>query len=72
MLDKDWKTERLADMESGREVTHTTAYKIASQFLILALTARNIPFRVINLGSGIKTITTRIDDCGGCYGTGKC
>jgi len=43
----------------------------ASKFVIATLSS-GYAFKVINLGAGVKKITTRTDTCPKCGGTGKC
>jgi hypothetical protein len=50
----------------------TTAIAQAKRYVVLQLAQRNIPFRVINLGCGVTTITTETDTCPKCGGTGRC
>jgi hypothetical protein len=50
----------------------TSQSNICSSWLIGSLANHNIPFKVINLGAGVKQITTETDICPKCHGTGKC
>lgn len=50
----------------------TCTNNLSAQFLVLRLTEANIPFRIINLGAGLKKITTETDICPKCKGTGRC
>jgi hypothetical protein len=49
-----------------------TSFNQAVQWLILRLTEADIPFRLIQLGAGVKRVTTETDQCPKCHGTGKC
>ena len=48
-----------------------TEYVAAAQWVVLRLLERKLPYRIINLGAGIKEITTKVDTCPKCHGTGK-
>lgn len=52
------------DMVAG--ITITTAFTNWQQQIILELNHANIPFKVYNLGSGVKKITTNTDTCPCC------
>ena len=49
-----------------------TSFNPSDQWLILQLTEADIPFRLIQLGAGVKRVTTETDQCPKCHGTGKC
>lgn len=77
MIAPKWK----ADMElqisrilayHDHDINVTTSFLKAIQWLICELASKEIPFRVINLGAGVKKITTEVDVCPKCHGTGKC
>jgi hypothetical protein len=44
----------------------------AIQWLICQLADQNIAFKVIQLGAGVKRVTTKANVCPKCNGTGKC
>lgn len=44
----------------------TTKYNNWAQFVILELSDANLPFKVINLGAGVKRITTETEVCPMC------
>lgn len=48
------------------------SYAPACKFLIELLAQKNISFTIINLGCGVKRITTKTNICTKCNGTGKC
>jgi len=49
-----------------------TSFNLAVQWLVLRLTEASIPFRLIQLGAGVKRVTTETDQCPKCHGTGRC
>lgn len=50
---------------------HTNSFNLAIQWLVSYLDAQNIPSKVINLGAGVKKVTTKMDTCPKCNGTGR-
>lgn len=44
----------------------------ATQWLVWELARRKISFKVIQLGAGVKRVTTDTTVCPKCNGTGKC
>lgn len=50
---------------------YTTAEPTAKRYIVLQLVRKSIPYRVINNGCGVSTITTETDTCSKCNGTGK-
>ena len=50
---------------------HTSDINLATQWLVSYLDEQGIPFKVINLGAGVKKVTTKMDICPKCNGTGK-
>lgn len=51
-------------------LTWTVTFNKAAQYLVIKLTEAEIPFRVLNLGVGVKKITTDTTICPKCKGTG--
>lgn len=44
----------------------TTGENIVAKWLIASLSGKNVPFKVYNLGAGVKRITTDTDECPCC------
>ena len=55
-----------------KAISITTACSQGVQWLILRLANEGIPYRLIMLGSGVKRITTDVEVCPKCNGTGRC
>lgn len=53
-------------------ISVTTHYTICLQWLVEELTRNSIPFKVLQLGAGVKQVTTEVDICPKCHGTGRC
>jgi len=55
-----------------------TSYKVVTTFLpsvkalCLSLARAGIPYKVINMGGGVKVITNDVKACPKCGGCGKC
>ena len=50
----------------------TTSMNAVAQFMIQRLALAGIGFRLIQLGAGVKRITTDTHICPKCNGTGRC
>lgn len=50
----------------GEKLDQILDVNIASQWLIMRLAKERIPFKVYNLGAGVKRITTDTDTCPCC------
>ena len=76
-LNPAWKYRIIDDLEqykrsNGRNhVVRTESMTSAIQWMVMRLVADGIPFRLINLGAGVKQITTDTTVCPKCHGTGK-
>jgi hypothetical protein len=53
------------------KIVEQTACNQAIQWLILRLTREGISFRLVQLGAGVKMVTTETDLCPKCHGTGR-
>ena len=53
-------------IENHEKIDKTTSYNKAAQILIKMLVSQDIPFKVYNLGAGIKRITTNTETCPCC------
>lgn len=52
--------------DSDFHITRSVAYNPAAQWLIKNLISNNIPYKVKNVGAGVKMITTDTDTCPFC------
>jgi len=50
----------------------TTSMNAVAQFMIHRLSMAGIGFRLIQLGAGVKRVTTDTHVCPKCNGTGRC
>lgn len=52
---------------SKQDIDETTSFNKAVQFIVATLSKRNIPYKIYNLGAGVKRITTKdVDKCPCC------
>lgn len=58
--------------EVRKEIDLTLSDNLAVQWMICRLAEKGIPFRLIQLGAGVRRITTKTDICPKCNGTGRC
>ena len=70
-LDQQREAAKAAFAE-GRVWCFRNADNFVRQHLILMLASEGIPYRVVDLGCGVKEITTDTSVCPRCRGTGKC
>jgi len=61
-----WKNEMIRKIESHQTIDEILSFTKAVQWLIITLTHFNIPFKIYNLGAGVKRITTDTDICPCC------
>ena len=64
--DADALKKAISDGTDREDMDITLSYNKAAQFLIAALSLRSIPFKIYNLGAGVKRITTETDNCPCC------
>lgn len=61
-----WIKKRKEDIRKGRPIHLITSFDKATQTLITLLAKTNIPFKLYNLGVGVKELTTDTDTCPCC------
>ena len=61
-----WLKERKEEIRKGYLIDITLTFSKAIQALIILLTEAEIPFKLYNLGAGVKRITTKTDVCPCC------
>lgn len=47
-------------------ISITTAHNVSAQWLVAEFFRNNIPYKVTNLGAGVKHVTTDTDNCPFC------
>lgn len=61
-----WQKRILERINLNLEIEETIDYNPAAQWLIIQLTKVYRPFKILNLGAGVKIITTKTDICPCC------
>lgn len=61
-----WQNAICKKLEQHQEIDETISFNKAAQYLITLLSHFNRPFKVYNLGCGVKRITTITDQCPCC------
>ena len=67
-----WLAERESEILQDRKVDQILKLPCAQKDLIALLARFGRAFKVISLGCGVKRITTEVNVCPKCNGTGKC
>jgi len=70
ILNDKWK-EKILKLLDDPKFELRTDIPVAAAWLVMTLSGKGIPFRVINLGAGAKLITCKTDACPKCRGTGR-
>ena len=70
ILRNDWKAAML-DRIGDSQFEIRVSIPIAATWLVTQLSDRQLDYRIVNLGAGVKLITRRTDICPKCHGTGK-
>lgn len=65
-INPEWKKQMRKSIDHRHNIDHTTASNKAIQFLVISLNDANIPYKLYNLGAGVKRITTTTDICPCC------
>lgn len=66
IVDPKWISEIKEKLRVGHEVDETIKSNLVASWLIAFLARRNTPFKVYNLGAGVKRVTTDTDICPMC------
>jgi len=71
VIDKNWKLETIETIKEGVSfnnlvIDKTITFAPALTFLVLELSKRDVPYKIYNLGGGVKRITTVTDSCPCC------
>lgn len=70
----EWKEDVRAKLDKANQVTFNQMVTCSktTKWLVSEMVNRKISFKIINHGGGVKTITTDVDVCPKCGGTGRC
>ena len=77
VLDKTWCNDMIEAIRCHKVAPALNINEVLSsdqptKWLVTQLAARNISFKVINLGAGVRRVTTETSTCPKCNGTGRC
>lgn len=72
IINPTWQQQMIDRVEKGREIDIILGFPKATQWLITMLGVKGVTFKVINVGTGVKRITTNMEICSKCNGTGRC
>jgi hypothetical protein len=72
-IKQEWKDEMLPKINNHSiHFEYTTAQLIILNWLIFRLTEANRNYKVVSMGGSVKKITTDVNICPKCKGTGHC
>lgn len=67
----EWRETMTAKILSPDPFDEILTHFQSIQWVVKTLALRERPFKVINLGAGVRRITTNVDICQKCKGTGN-
>ena len=65
-INPDWMRARLEQIGKGDKIDIIQAFLPCIQLLVLELSKRDIPYKLYNLGAGVKRLVTDTDTCPCC------
>lgn len=65
-LTQHWQEEMQAKLAERKPIDLTSTHNLPIQWLIVRLANASIPYKVYNLGAGVKRITTDTTTCPCC------
>ena len=65
-VNPNWANDIKTKLDAGEAIDVTTSFNKAVAWLIEVLSRRDIPFKLYNLGAGVKRVTTDTDCCPMC------
>lgn len=66
IINSAWQKEMLAKIEVREPIDVTSGFAKGIQWLVEALTRRNIAFAIYSVGAGVRRVTTITDKCPCC------
>jgi hypothetical protein len=64
--------DKLASGYAPKHIDETSSFNAGIQWLVFLLSQKGIAFKLIQIGAGVKRITTNVTTCPKCNGTGRC
>lgn len=71
-INRRWLAEMQRQIDAGDRIDQVLPFPPSARSLIAALAAKGRAFKVVNLGAGVKRVTTDVGVCPKCNGTGEC
>jgi len=77
-LSGEWKSLRIEEINrfktdiNPEPINLKLADNVAVRWLICEWMSKGIEYKLVNLGAGLKLLTTETDICPKCGGTGRC
>lgn len=65
-INPKWTERVTALLDGSQAIDETSGFLSATQWLVIQLTKRDRPFRIHNLGAGVRRITTDTETCPCC------
>lgn len=65
-INPDWQNHLRLMIHTTNEIDEVISFNPATQWLISQLAIAGKPFKVYNLGAGVKRVTTKTDTCPCC------
>ena len=66
VINPRWADRIIELQRTGQPIDELVDHSITAQWLIMFLAGKKIPFKVTNLGAGVKRITTDMEECPMC------
>jgi hypothetical protein len=66
IINPAWVDKIKSSLLQGEAIDDTTAFKPATQWLIMHLSSCGVPYKIYNLGAGVTRVTTKTDVCPCC------
>jgi hypothetical protein len=64
--------DRRASGYAPKHIDETSSFSASVQWLVCLLSKKGIAFKVVQLGAGVRRVTTDVAICTKCNGTGRC
>ena len=69
-INRDWQLRMISLIEDGKFISETIPFNLEAKWLISILDAHRVPFKVNQLGAGVKKIMVMDNICPYCDGRG--
>ena len=66
IVNPKWEEEMKQKMDQRLPIDVTLSHQVSANWLVNALSRRNIPFQMQNIGAGVRRLTTDTEHCPFC------